>query len=203
MRWQQRGFAHVDHSKSPRNLMGQVEGSGNPTRNSQSFEDTVWNTQTNQSWFAGGTSLVLRRIRMQLDTWESIPPEVQEKAIGRNRRNGAPLTGKSERDIPDLLAKENGEFVIADDAHIRRATTGLNIFRRVFNYDDGILKDGQPDIGLLFATFQGDPATYVEIQTKLAEKDALNRWTIPVGSGLWAIPGGVQPTQWLAEELFD
>ena len=133
---------------------------------------------------------------MQLDTWETLTPQAQEEVIGRKRSNGAPLTGNVEREIPDLLAKKDGKFVIAEDAHIRRATTAHNIFRRIFNYDTGT------QVGLLFATYQSDPAHYAEIQERLAAVDSLNTWTVPVGSGMWVIPGGVKPGDWLASKLF-
>jgi dye decolorizing peroxidase len=197
VRWTQQGFGLQKGGKpQPRNLMGQIDGTGNPRLGSQVFAESVWAGKGVEGWFDGGTSLVLRRIAMQLDTWEMLTPEAQEEVIGRKRSNGAPLTGNVEREMPDLLAKEDGKFVIAEDAHIRRATTAHNIFRRIFNYDTGT------QAGLLFATYQSDPAHYAEIQERLAAVDSLNKWTVPVGSGLWVIPGGVQPGDWFASKLF-
>ena len=198
VRWVQQCFGlQKSGNPQPRNLMGQIDGTGNPQLGSPNFADAVWAKETGNSWFRGGTSLVLRRITMQLDTWEKLTPEAQEQVIGRKRSNGAPLTGNAEREIPDLLAKKDGKFVIADDAHIRRATTARNIFRRIFNFDTGT------EAGLLFATFQSDPAHCAEIQERLAAVDQLNKWTVPVGSGLWVIPGGVQPGDWFASQLFE
>lgn len=139
---------------------------------------------------------------MALDTWEMLPPETQEQVIGRKRSNGAPLTGKFERDKPDFSAQKNGELIIAKDAHIRRATAPRNIFRRVYNYDSGFLSDGTQDVGLLFASYQADVLQFAEIQQQLAERDHLNKWTTPIGSSLWVIPQGVQPGDWLASGLF-
>lgn len=204
--WMQQGFnphAGVNPGKTARNIMGQVDGSGNPKLGSPEFANTVWVQNSNEEWFIGGSTLVLRRIRMGLDTWESLPPEIQEKVIGRKRSNGAPLTGKVETDLPDLLAEKDGQPVIPADAHIRRATTPRNIFRRVYNYDAGLLADGTQDVGLLFATYQADPRQFTEIQERLADLDHLNRWTTPIGSGLWAIPRGVQSGDWIASALFD
>jgi dye decolorizing peroxidase len=203
-RWMQQGFnphAGVNAGRTSRNIMGQVDGSGNPKLHSANFSETVWVKESSEDWFIGGTTLVLRRIRMAMDTWETLPPEIQERVIGRKRSNGAPLTGKIESDIPDLLAVKDGQPVIPTDAHIRRATTPRNIFRRIYNYDAGILADGTQDVGLLFATYQADVSQFTDIQEKLAAMDQLNRWTTPVGSGMWVIPKGLQPGEWFASTL--
>jgi dye decolorizing peroxidase len=202
--WIQQGFVqHRPNGETPRNLMGQLDGTDNPQPNSKDFSSVVWNDGKDFEWFANGTVLAFRRIRMQLETWEKLSPGAQETVIGRNRTNGAPLTGTIEKDLPDFAAKKDGELVIAPDAHIRRASTGRNIFRRVFNYSDGVLSDGQADVGLLFAAYQAEVETFLEIQARLAESDALNRWTVPIGSGLFVILPGVQEGGWLGQSLFN
>lgn len=193
VRWVQQGFAPhhgVNPGETPRNLMGQVDGTDNPKPETIDFKSTVWNSD-------GSSTFVLRRIQMNLDTWDLLSRPNQEKVIGRNRINGAPLTGNLETDKPDYQMKKNGEFVIPMDAHIRRATGPRNLLRRVFNYDDG-----PTDQGLLFATFQADFNQYLEIQARLAEKDSLNAWTTPVGSAMFYIPKGAREGDWLASEFF-
>jgi len=135
----------------------------------------------------GGTYLVVRRIRLDLEAWRRLPREAQERAIGRHKRSGAPLGRRHEFDpvrFTDLPA----------DAHIRLAAPatngGLAMLRRGYSYDDG---DG--DAGLLFMAFVRDPARqYVPIQRRLAEHDALAPFARHVGSALFAIP----PTEALA-----
>lgn len=205
-RWQQSGWhvqPDVNPGEHPRNLLGFKEGAANPVPGTKGFASTVWNDGSRHSWFEGGTSLVLRRIRITRDTWEQVPPEMQDASVGRHRSTGAPLGGTSEFEQHDLRARDgNGRLVIPEDAHIRRADAKLSIFRRPFNYDDGYLLDGTADAGLLFIAYGEDVDRYVNIQSALAVKDALNTWTTPVGSALFVIPPGAQAAgNWIGEGL--
>ena len=47
-------------------------------------------------WLRGGTTLVLRRIRMELETWDAADRVAREFTIGRRLDTGAPLTGRAE-----------------------------------------------------------------------------------------------------------
>ncbi|MEN9692914.1 MAG: hypothetical protein RLZZ330_558 [Actinomycetota bacterium] len=193
VKWTQQGFAShhgINPGETPRNLMGQVDGTDNPKPETEDFNNTVWNKD-------GSTTFVLRRIQMNLETWDLLSRPNQEKVIGRNRKNGAPLTGVIETDTPDYELEKNGELVIPMDAHIRRATGPRNLMRRVFNYDES-----PTDQGLLFATYQADINQYLEIQARLASKDSLNAWTTPVGSAMFYIPPGTQAGDWLASPIF-
>ncbi len=135
---------------------------------------------------------------MELDTWERMQPADQEKVIGRNRRNGAPLTGQLERDAADFSAKDAaGEPVIPMDAHMRLAFNAQKIFRRGYNYEDGI-----GDSGLLFVTYQAELQQYFQIQSALAEADSLNKWTTPVGSAVFAILPGCESGEYLSSAVF-
>lgn len=205
--WQQSGWhvqPDVRPDESPRNLFGFKEGAGNPAPGTVDFDATVWNDGAVHPWFAGGTAMAVRRIRMDLDRWDEVPPVMQETAFGRHVINGAPLGGTSEFQRPDFMLRDaKGELVIPADAHIRRAEAKRNIFRRPFNYDDGLMANGAPDAGLLFIAFGSDIDRYVGIQAMLATKDALNAWTTPVGSAMFVIPpGAVGPGGWVGESLF-
>ena len=47
-----------------------------------------------------------------------------------------------------------------------------------------------------------DPiAQFVPIQERLATSDVLNIWTTPIGSALFAVPGGVQPGEYIGQAL--
>ncbi len=205
--WQQSGWhvaPAVNPGQSPRNLLGFREGAGNPTPGTALFAETVWNDGATQPWFAGGTSAVVRRIRLDLDLWDQVPPTMQEAAFGRHVINGAPLGGTSEFQKPDFVARDSGGvLVIAEDAHIRRAEAKRNIFRRPFNYDDGLSVSGAADSGLLFIAFGSDIDRYVGIQATLAVKDSLNRWTQAVGSAMFVIPPGARSSgEWVGQTLF-
>lgn len=210
VRWTQSGFAHSPGMVPPglthRNLMGQVDGTANPKLGSDDFDQVVW-IQDGPEWIQGGTQLVFRRIAMQLDTWDQLGAPAKEEVIGRKLSNGAPLTGTSEQDIPDLSARHpNGLKVIPDFAHIRRAAPaaeGERIFRRPFSYEAGISPQGSLDVGLLWTAYQRDMSKqFVPIQRRLDELDLLNKWTVPIGSAEFAIAGGVSEGSVIAQALF-
>ena len=210
VRWVQPGFAHspgmIPAGLTHRNLMGQVDGTANPELGSDDFGSVVW-IEDGPQWIMGGTLLVLRRIAMQLDTWDQLGTPSKEEVIGRKLSNGAPLTGVNETDVPDLGARHpNGLLVIPEFAHIRRSApqeTTERIFRRPFSYDNGMNERGSMDVGLLWTAYQRDISKqYLPIQRRLEKLDLLNEWTVPVGSAVFAIPGGVQGSGLLAEALF-
>jgi dye decolorizing peroxidase len=214
VRWIQAGFTNAIGTTRPgttqRNLMGQVDGTDNPEFGSKNFANQVW-IDDGPAWAVGGTQLVLRRIRMHLDTWDSLGRPQKEQTIGRYLHNGAPLGGKSEKDPIDLDAtNEFGLKVIPEFAHIRRASAKNMdelFFRRPFNYQDVATgansKPGELESGLLWTAYAKDLSKqYVPVQTRLAEFDLLNTWTTPVGSAVFAIARGVKPGEILAEELF-
>jgi len=210
VRWVQPGFAHspgmIPAGLTHRNLMGQVDGTANPELGSSDFDSVVWINE-GPEWIKGGTLLVFRRIAMQLDTWDQLGTPSKEEVIGRKLSNGAPLTGERETDVPDLGARHpNGLLVIPEFAHIRRAApqeSGERIFRRPFSYDNGMNARGSMDVGLLWTAYQRDISKqYLPIQRRLEQLDLLNQWTVPIGSAVFAIPGGVQGSELLAEALF-
>ena len=210
VRWVQPGFAHspgmIPAGLTHRNLMGQVDGTANPELGSSDFDSVVWINE-GPEWIKGGTLLVFRRIAMQLDTWDQLGTPSKEEVIGRKLSNGAPLTGERETDVPDLGARHpNGLLVIPEFAHIRRAApqeSGERIFRRPFSYDNGMNERGSMDVGLLWTAYQRDISKqYLPIQRRLEQLDLLNQWTVPIGSAVFAIPGGVQGSELLAEALF-
>ncbi|MEV8637511.1 Dyp-type peroxidase [Streptosporangium sp. NPDC051023] len=209
VRWTQRGFRRSPQTQVPgttqRNLMGQLDGTVNPAPGTPDFDRAVW-VGEGPGWLRGGTTLVLRRIRARLDKWDAADRVAKEFVIGRRLDTGAPLTGQAEHDEPDFdRLNALGFPVISEYAHIRRAHVrdpGMRILRRVYNYDEGLTPEGQPDSGLLFASYQADIARqFVPVQRKLAEADLLNEWTTPVGSAVFAIPPGCSPDGWIGETL--
>jgi len=207
-KWVQRGFtgtpAVSTETGTSRNLMGQVDGTVNP-RSEQEFDAQVW-APTSTGWFAGGTMLVLRRIAMTLDTWDSLDTTGKELAVGRKLSTGAPLTGDKETDVPDFTAVgSSGLPVIPPFAHIRRARFAQGsapFLRRPFNFDDGINLKGEHQAGLIFAAYAANiESQYIPVQNALAKQDLLNRWTIPVGSAVFAILPGCLENGLLGESL--
>ena len=211
VRWVQQGFRRAYGTEKPgttmRNLFGQVDGTANPAPGSESFERVVFGDGTNRPWAENGTSLVIRRISMNLDKWDELDRSGREESVGRKLSNGAPLTGSDEHDEPDFKALNPVGFpVIADFSHLRRARPedpSQRIFRRAFNYDVPPGGPGVSDSGLLFASFQANvDRQFVPIQKRLDDLDILNQWTTPVGSAVFAIPPGCGPDGFVGEGLF-
>lgn len=205
LRWTQHGFRRPATSTSTmRNLMGQVDGTVQP--GDAEVDDLVWIGDEGPAWLRGGTTLVLRRIRMDLDTWDQLDPEAKEQVIGRRLSSGAPLTGTAETDVADLAATRDGLPVIATFAHIRHAaaTPGSRekILRRPYNYDQAPTGRASADAGLLFAAYQRDPLVqFVPMQRRLDQHDLLNVWTTPIGSAVFAVLPGCQGDGYLGQDL--
>ncbi|WP_136051888.1 Dyp-type peroxidase [Microbacterium sp. K36] len=208
VRWIQQGFRRAHGTERPgttmRNLFGQVDGTSNPQPGTEDFDRVVW---SDDGWLAGGTGMVLRRIRMDLDAWDRLDRGGREASVGRTLRDGAPLTGTSEFDEPDFDATTAIGFpVIPAFAHIRRARGdgAERIFRRAYNYDERPAGDGVSESGLLFAAFQADVARqFVPMQQRLDELDLLNEWTVPIGSAVFAVPPGCAEGSYIGETLLD
>lgn len=200
--WSQSGSmpgVDVNPGETPRNHMGFKDGTGNPLPGTRVFEQTVWNNGATQPWFAGGSALVIRRIRMDLDRWETLTPQQMEAAFGRHLTSGAPLGATNEFQRVDLDGRDTrGLPLIPINAHVRRATLKKDLYRRPFNY-----ADGPSEMGLLFVAYCADIQQYLDIQASLAEYDAINTWTTPIGSAMFAVPPGApEPGAWVGESLF-
>lgn len=216
IRWIQEGFRNARGAGAPertqRNLFGQLDGTAQPLRE---LDELVWigpGTAGAPAWLAGGTSFVLRRIRMDMETWDEADRPGREAAVGRRLATGAPLTGEAEHDEPDFEAlSERGFTIIHPAAHIRRARGGPRerMLRRSYNYDVPVAAGtgGQgaavSESGLLFGAFQQDVSEqFVPVQERLAHADLLNTWTTPIGSAVFAIPPGCGPGGFVGEGLF-
>jgi dye decolorizing peroxidase len=201
--WIQRGFVPARGTKpsgtTSRNLLGQVDGTVNPVPGTSDFADVVWADQ-GPEWFRDGTMLVLRRIRMGLDTWEKMARDGREFVIGRRLDDGAPITGGTERSAIDFDAEDAvGLPAVDDNAHVRLAharNPDERLLRRGYSYDASPGLDSVSDVGLLFCAYAADlDRQYLPIQRRLAASDMLNLWTTPVGSATYAIPPGAAPGQ--------
>ena len=216
-KWSQRGFRKAvgtdPTGRTQRNLFGQIDGTENPRPDDVDFDQLVFSDGRAadgqvQQWMRGGSSLVLRRIRMTMDTWEEIDRNSRELSVGRKLDTGAPLTGSAEHDPPDFEEIDHtGLPVIPPESHIARArqrNRGEAMLRRPYNYDDPP-EDGEiSNTGLLFTAYQADPVrTYIPVQRRLAEQDALNTWTIPIGSAVFALPPGAPEGGYVGQGLFE
>ncbi|MDX3076431.1 iron uptake transporter deferrochelatase/peroxidase subunit [Streptomyces sp. MI02-7b] len=214
-RWQMNGFNRAPGAtavpRTTRNLMGQIDGTNNPKPSDPDFGQRVFVPSSGEpEWMAGGSYAVVRRIRMLLDTWDHLSVERQERVIGRRKSDGAPLSGGTETTKPDLnrIEADGRTFAIAADAHVRVAAPesngGAAMLRRGFSYHDGFRDDGAPDAGLLFVAWQADPLTgFVPVQRKLDRGDGLSRFLRHEASGLFAVPGGAAPGEYVGQRLLE
>ncbi|MFF8833928.1 iron uptake transporter deferrochelatase/peroxidase subunit [Streptomyces sp. NPDC015130] len=216
VRWQMNGFNRsagaTAKPMTARNLMGQVDGTGNPKPTEPDFDRRIFvpaGATGAQEWMAGGSYAVVRRIRMLLDDWDKLPIDRQEQVIGRRKSDGAPLTGGSETTELDLdKFGTDGKPVIADNAHSRISAPeqngGAAMLRRPFSFHDGIGPDGTPDAGLLFICWQADPLRgFVPVQRKLDRGDALSAFIRHESSGLFAVPGGPAAGEYVGQRLLE
>jgi dye decolorizing peroxidase len=203
VRWQHTGFTNArgngTDSATPRNLMGQVDGTNNPRPTATDFAAKVF--ADGPSWMDGGSYLVVRRIRMLLDDWDTLSLADQEKVIGRRKDSGAPLSGGTEFTAPNYGARTgDGALAIAEDAHIRRAAPAFNdgaaMLRRGFSYADG------DESGLLFLAWQADPRRgFIPVQRRLSDGDAMGRFIRHEASALFAMPRGTTAGGFVGEGL--
>lgn len=208
MRWSQLGFGRTSSTstaqKTPRNLFGFKDGTANiKAEESAALDEHVWVTAADDpdaAWMAGGSYLIARRINMHIETWDRGSLREQEEIVGRDKGEGAPLSGGTEFTEPDFdLEGRDGAPLIALDSHVRLAhptmNGGVRILRRGYNFADGSDGLGRIDAGLFFITFVRDPASqYVPMQTVLSRDDAMAEYLVHTGSGIFAVPPGVATT---------
>ena len=208
LRWVQDGFRRargtVADGTTMRNLMGQVDGTGNPAEADPDFAGLVWSSA---GAFTGGTFMVVRRIRAHLEAWDRVDRIGREAAVGRRLDNGAPLTGVREHDQPDLTAVDSFGLPVIDPAsHVARARSAdpaERFYRRGYNYavTDATRPTGE-DSGLVFVAFGADlERQFVPVQRRLAELDRLNAWVTTIGSAVYAVPPGAAEGQHVAQPL--
>lgn len=203
VRWVQNGFRPPVPSAdgSMRNLFGQVDGIVQPAA------ESAWMGDDAPAWLRGGSTFVLRRIAMNLDTWEEADDLTRSTSLGRRQSDGAPLTGSKPTDPVDLSAEDElGLPVIDTFSHVRRAMPahpGEQFIRRPYSYDDPPARGKLSNAGLLFIAYQASiEKQFLPVQTRLAKADLLNTWTTPIGSAVFAIPRGAKPGEVLAQDLW-
>lgn len=212
LRWSQLGFGRTSSTSTgqatARNLMGFKDGTANLKAEEAATGDAVWVRAEDDpaaTWLAGGSYLVARKIRMLIEAWDRAQLAEQEAVIGRDKNEGAPLTGGTEFSPIDLTGTgPSGSPVIAADAHVRLAHPSQNggaaLLRRGYNYVDGNDELGRLDAGLFFIAYQRSPGQFIQVQRNL-QRDALNEYIKHIGSGIWAVPPGASQGGWVGETL--
>lgn len=206
IRWSQLGFGKTSsttpEAQTPRNLMGFKDGTRNIAgTETDRLKKFVWvEEKDGPAWMVGGSYLVARRIRMNIETWDRTSLQEQEDIFGRDKGEGAPVGKAKERDKPFLKAMK-------PDAHVRLAhpdtNAGATLLRRGYSFTDGTDGLGRLDAGLFFLAYQRDVRKgFIPVQRSLAT-DALNEYIQHVGSAVFAVPPGVHDkNDWWGRALF-
>ncbi|MFF5402655.1 iron uptake transporter deferrochelatase/peroxidase subunit [Streptomyces misionensis] len=207
VRWSQLGFGKTSSTtpdaQTPRNLFGFKDGTRNIAgTETDRLKKFVWVGEGDgPDWMTGGSYLVARRIRMNIETWDRTSLQEQEDVFGRDKREGAPVGKAGEHDEPFLKAMK-------PTAHVRLAhpdaNGGITILRRGYSFTDGTDGLGRLDAGLFFLAYQRDVREgFIPLQRRLAAHDALNEYIQHVGSAVFAIPPGVRDAaDWWGRSLF-
>ncbi|MET4051469.1 deferrochelatase/peroxidase EfeB [Frigoribacterium sp. PvP054] len=215
LRWSQLGFGRTSSTTrgqtTPRNLFGFKDGTANvKAEDVAAVADGVWATASDGAgWMDGGSYLVARKIRMTIETWDRASLGEQQTVVGRDKGEGAPLSGGTEFTAPDFTAAAATGTgpAIAPDSHVALAhpqnNDGATLLRRGYNFVDGNDEFGRLAAGLFFIAFNRDPRRqYVPIQQALSRNDRMNEYVTHVGSAIFAVPPGASQGGWVGEMLF-
>ncbi|MEZ0076397.1 Dyp-type peroxidase [Planotetraspora sp. GP83] len=210
-RWRIDGFRSPQRpSGTPRDLLGFHDDVANHflTDVKGRIDNFVWvhSPSPEPAWTTGGTYQVVRIVRFDLEKWNRVPVEQQQRIIGRHKVTGVPLNGGHDENSP-VVYDPAGE-VMPFSCHVRLAnpqTTDsrfaapnpyvpdkvppVHIWRRSYQYMRAPDVDGRMDAGHAFCCFQRELRTYIEMQRRL-ENEMLVPYITPTGGGyFFALPG--------------
>ena len=103
LKWSQLGFGRASATgagqTTPRNLMGFKDGTRNiHADDTAALEEQVWvpasDLDPSTAWMAGGAYLVARKIRMEIESWDTDPLNDQERIFARVKDDGCPDHGR-------------------------------------------------------------------------------------------------------------
>ncbi|WP_029150140.1 iron uptake transporter deferrochelatase/peroxidase subunit [Microbacterium indicum] len=196
LRWSQLGFGRtsktVADQATPRNLFGYKDGTANILADDEdALREHVWvGSDDEPAWLAGGSYLAVRRIAMLMETWDRTRLAEQDRVVGRDKADGAPLSGGSETTAPDF---SGGAIDAASHVSLAHPdhNDGIRILRRGYNYVDGNTSLGRLDAGLFFLSYQRSPDQFVTLQRALST-DLMGEYLSHTASALFAIPPGAR-----------
>lgn len=207
IRWVQTGYRPI---VGDRHLLGfsaeeKVPGMNSPEANA------VWVGHEGPDWMRGGSYLVARRVRFAIEHWDQMPQVYQEAAIGAMKH-------EHPKAAPTAQNSADGDFVDegGSPAHLALVTGGRDaMLRRSYSYNDGVnfISERWPpwrqgleyDAGMFFLCFQHDPRTgFIPVFRQMANRDyRLNQFWTHVGGGLYAVPRGIQPGEYIGQKLME
>lgn len=207
LRWQRGGFNEPPADNgTPRNLLGFKDGTANlDATDDARMRRNVWVAPSDgPAWMVGGTYQVYRRVNLHIEEWDDSDLDEQQDTFGRYKASGAPYGGRNEFDPVNVAALPADSHVRLANPRIGQASEDERILRRGYNFHDGYDGASQTyNSGLAFIAYQRDPRRqFVTIQQRLAANDALNEYAVHTASGIFAVPPGVTPGDFVGSRLF-
>jgi deferrochelatase/peroxidase EfeB len=214
IRWSQLGFGRTASTSTaqstPRNLFGLKDGTNNLKAEQRELVDEhVWiGSGQGPEWAVGGSYLIARRIAMTIEVWDSLQLGEQQRVTGRDKVDGAPLSGGEEFTALDFSATdEHGEPLIDRRSHVFRThpdhNDGIRMLRRGYNFVDGNDEQGRLNAGLFFIAFVNAPQRFARVHTSMARDDMFTEYLKTTGSAVFLVPPGVQGEDFVGQGLFD
>ena len=133
---------------------------------------------------------------MMMEVWDELILSEQEKTIGRNKLEGAPLSGGEEFTDPNFTATDDdGAPLIDVDSHVAIVhpdhNGGHRLLRRGYNYTEGLTDLGRLDAGLFFIAYVRDPAeSFIPILQRMAT-DQMTEYLQHTASAMYIMPPGI------------
>ncbi|KQB84242.1 iron uptake transporter deferrochelatase/peroxidase subunit [Corynebacterium oculi] len=199
VRWMQVGYGRTastsTQQETPRNLFGFKDGTANIKAEEpvEELNEHLWIQPEDEAgaWAAGGTYLCVRKIHMMMEVWDELILSEQQRIIGREKVQGAPMSGGEEFSAPDF-----SEGSIDMNSHIATVhpehNQGARMLRRGYNYTEGLTELGRLQAGLFFIAYVRDPRThFIPVLARMAD-DLLTEYLQHIATGLYLIPPGIR-----------
>lgn len=175
-----------------RGVLGFVDGTGNPKGADRVDVVAIPDDEPH----AGGSFLVLRKIREDLSRWDRLTVDDQERVVGRKKADSAKLDPPES--TPRTSHRLKSSYRDADGEEVE-------ILRRSFPYDEG------GEAGLIFICFVADLLQFEQVKGQMVSdhtgdervgKDAIEDFYTTVSGGYYFAPPAPDGDGSLGDVLF-
>ncbi|MEJ6014024.1 Dyp-type peroxidase [Corynebacterium sp. H127] len=207
VRWVQLGYGRTsstsEDQETPRNLFGFKDGTSNIVAEEPDSELNKHLWISDGSWADGGSYLCLRKIKMMMEVWDELSLDTQENVFGRDKNEGAPLSGGEEFTPPEFQHPAMDPKSHVTLMHPSN-NGGARMLRRGYNYTEGIDYLGRLNAGLVFIAYVANPQTnFIPVLSRMTD-DLLTEYIQHVATGLYLVPGGIKEgDNFVGQALFD